>query len=78
MLDTHHSEEYSSIWPPSDHVGDTVTDTYHLSDLRDLSEIRIQYLEQLSEIRIQYLEQFANKPYNEQKSIIQDLRMKDV
>jgi hypothetical protein len=45
-----------------DHVGNTC----HLSDLTELSEGRITYLEQ-----------FANKPDYEQKSLLQDLRMKD-
>ena len=46
-----------------DHVGNT----YHLSDPTKLSEGRIPYLEK-----------FANKPDYEQKSLLQDLRMKDV
>ncbi len=46
-----------------DHVGNT----YHYSDLTELSEERIPYLEQ-----------FANMPDHEQKSLLQNLRMKDV
>ncbi len=46
-----------------DHVGNT----YHLSDLTELQEGRIPYSEQ-----------FANKPDYEQKSLLQDLQMKDV
>jgi hypothetical protein len=46
-----------------DHVGNT----YHLSELTELSEGRIPYSEQ-----------FANKLDYEQKSLLQDLRMKDV
>ncbi len=45
-----------------DHVGNT----YHLSDLRELWEGRIPYPEQ-----------FANMPDYEQKSLLQDLGMKD-
>ncbi len=41
--------------------------TYHLSDLTELSEGRIPYPEQL-----------ANKPDYEQKSLLQDLQKKDV
>jgi hypothetical protein len=48
-------------------VYDRVGNTYHLSDLTELSEGRIPYPEQ-----------FANKPDYEQKSLLQDLRMKDV
>ncbi len=48
-------------------VYDPVGNTYHLSDLTELSEGRIPYPEQ-----------FANKPDYEQKSLWQDLRMKDV
>ncbi len=46
-----------------DHVGDT----YHLSELTELSEVRIQYPEQ-----------FVNKLVYEQKPLLQDLKMKDV
>ena len=46
-----------------DHVGNT----YHLSELTELSEGRIPYLEQ-----------FANKLDYEQKQLLQDLQMKDV
>ncbi len=46
-----------------DHVGNN----YHLSDLTELSDGRILYTEQ-----------FANKTDYEQKSLLQDFRMKDV
>ncbi len=46
-----------------DHIGNT----HHLSDLTELQEGRIPYLEQ-----------FANMPDNQQKSLLQDLGMKDV
>ena len=48
-----------------DHV--QVGNTYHLSELTELSEGRIPYPEQ-----------FANKLDHEQKPLLQDLRMKDV
>ncbi len=46
-----------------DHVGNT----YHLSELTELSEVRIPYPEQ-----------FANKLDYEQKSLLHDFQMKDV
>ena len=46
-----------------DHVGNT----YHLSELTEILEGRIPYPEQ-----------FANKLDYEQKSLLQNLRMKDV
>ena len=49
------------------HVHDHVGNTDHLSDITELSEGRILYPEQ-----------FANKPDYEQKSLLQDLRLKDV
>ncbi len=48
-------------------VYDHVVNTYHLSELTELSKGRIPYLEQLD-----------NKLDYGQKSLIQDLRMKDV
>ncbi len=48
-------------------VYDNVGNTYHLSDLTEFSEVSIPYQEQ-----------FANKPDYEQKSLLEDLLMKDV
>ena len=48
-------------------VYDKVGSTYHLSELTELLEGRFPYPEQ-----------FANKLDYEQKSLLQDLRMKDV
>ncbi len=46
-----------------------VRNTYHLSDIM---------ITEISEGRIPYPEQLADKPDYEQKSLLQDLRMKDV
>ncbi len=48
-------------------VYDHVRNTYHPSDLTELSEVRILYPEH-----------FANKPDYEQKSMLQDHGMKDI